>query len=110
MATQAKPKKTKHYMKNKGGNYKNGQLISDQKGNVLTYFFKTGLVKAKGKSIKGSMEGKWIFNRESGKLWQIGHFKKSKKHGEFIRYNKSGKVEYRAKFADGKLLSSPASR
>src|SRR5687767_8357150 len=66
MVQRAKAKKTKHYMQNKGGTYKNGQLISEQKGNVLTYYFKTGLVKAKGKSVEGSMEGKWIFNRESG--------------------------------------------
>ncbi len=98
-------KKSKHYMKNKGGNYKNGQLISEQKGDWLTYFFKTGLVKARGKSINGVMEGKWIFNRESGKLWQIGNFRKNKKHGEFIRYDKNGEKEYHAKFSDGKLVA-----
>jgi antitoxin component YwqK of YwqJK toxin-antitoxin module len=103
MAQRTKSKKSKHYMQNKGGKYKNGQLISEQKGNFLTYYFKTGLVKAKGKSIDGTMEGKWIFNRESGQLWQTGHFKKNKKHGSFVRYDKNGKIEYRAKFADGKL-------
>ena len=29
-------KQRKHYMKNKGGTYKNGQLISEQKGKTLT--------------------------------------------------------------------------
>ena len=97
-------KATKHYMKNKSGTYKNGQLISQQKGDWLIYFFKTGLIKAKGNSVEGSMEGKWIFNRESGELWQIGNFRRNKKHGEFIRYDKEGNKEYHAKFEDGKLI------
>lgn len=96
--------KKKHYMKNKGGSYKNGQLISEQKGNTLTYYFKTGEVKAKGKSIDGVMQGKWIFNRESGDLWQIGNFRDNKKHGQWIRYDKKGKEEYHAKFDHGKLV------
>ena len=96
--------KKKHYMKNKGGTYKNGQVISEHKGNTLTYYFKTGEIKAKGKSIDGVMEGKWVFNRESGQLWQIGHFRNNKKHGEFVRYDKSGSEEYRAKFENGKLI------
>ena len=97
-------KNKEHYMKNSKGLYKNGQVISEQKGKTLTYFFKTGEIKAKGKSIDNLMEGKWIFNRESGMLWQIGHFKKNKKHGEFVRYNKAGKEEYRARFTEGKLI------
>ena len=44
-------KKRKHYMKNKGGTYKNGQLISEQKGKTLTYYFQTGEIKAKGKEV-----------------------------------------------------------
>ena len=51
-------KKRKHYMKNKGGTYKNGQLISEQKGKTLTYYFQAR--SAKGKSIDGVMEGNWI--------------------------------------------------
>jgi antitoxin component YwqK of YwqJK toxin-antitoxin module len=50
------------------------------------------------------MEGKWIFNRESGDLWQIGNFKNDKKHGQWIRYDKTGKVEYDADFENGKLI------
>ena len=59
-------KQRKHYMKNKGGTYKNGQLISEQKGKTLTYYFQTGEIKAKGKSIDGVMEGKWICIRLAG--------------------------------------------
>ena len=34
-------KQRKHYMKNKGGTYKNGQLISEQKGKTLEPLAKT---------------------------------------------------------------------
>ena len=102
--TKSRSKK-KHYMKNPSGEYKNGQKISEQKGDWLTYFFKTGTIKAKGKSIDGVMQGKWVFNRESGQLWQIGNFKNNKKHGEFIRYDREGEKEYHARFKDGKLVS-----
>ena len=84
--------------------YKNGQAVFEQKGNVLTYYFKTGEIKAKGKSINSMMEGKWVFNRESGELWQIGNFKRNQKHGEWIRYDRKGKVEYQETFVDGKLV------
>ena len=97
-------KQRKHYMKNKGGTYKNGQLISEQTGKTLTYYFKTGEIKAKGKSIDGEMEGIWIFNRESGQLWGTGNFKNNKKHGEWIRYDKKGKKEYHVNFSNGKQV------
>jgi antitoxin component YwqK of YwqJK toxin-antitoxin module len=85
--------------------YQNGQKVYEQNGDTLTYCFKTGIIKATGISINGIMEGRWIFNRESGKLWQIGHFKNNRKHGEWIRYDKNGKEEYHAQFEDGKLVS-----
>jgi antitoxin component YwqK of YwqJK toxin-antitoxin module len=86
------------------GLYKNGQKVKEQKGSTLTWFYKTGVVKARGKFVDNRMEGRWVFNRESGQLWQIGHFKNNKKHGEWVRYDKKGQVEYRARFADGKLV------
>jgi antitoxin component YwqK of YwqJK toxin-antitoxin module len=91
-------------MKTKGL-YKNGQKVNEQKGQTLTWFFKTGLMKARGKSVNGVMEGRWIFNRESGQLWQVGHFRHNMKHGEFVRYDKKGREEYRARFVDGKWVS-----
>ena len=30
--------------------YENGQRVSDQKGDTLTYYFKTGIVRARGTS------------------------------------------------------------
>lgn len=84
--------------------YKNGQEIFKQKGNILTYFFKDGTVKAKGKSMNGVMEGKWIFNRENGDLWQVGNFKNGKKHGSWIRYGKTGVIEYEERFEAGKVV------
>ncbi|MCL4305789.1 DUF1801 domain-containing protein [bacterium] len=86
-----------------GNSYKNGQLISEQKGNTLTYYFKTGEIKAQGRFVNGMMQGKWIFNRESGQLWQIGHFKDNMKHGTFVRYDRNGEEEYHAEFSDGRL-------
>ena len=40
----------------------------------------------------GQMEGKWIFYRETGQLWQLGNFKNHKKNGSWIRYDKNGKI------------------
>ncbi|MES2930742.1 MAG: hypothetical protein V4665_03080 [Patescibacteria group bacterium] len=84
--------------------YLNGQKIYEQKGAILTYFFKTGIVKAKGKYVNGIMDGKWIFNRESGDLWQVGHFKKGVKNGSWVRYNKVCALEHEALYKDGKLV------
>lgn len=84
--------------------YANGQKVFEQKGNIRTYFFKTGEMRAKGKFIDGKMEGKWIFNRNSGQLWQTAHFLHNEKHGEWIRYDKKGSVEYHAEFDKGKLI------
>ena len=83
--------------------YKNGQRISELKGDILTYFFDTGDIKATGKYIDGSMEGEWIFYKKSGYLWQRGNFVTNKKHGDWIRYDRDGKVDYHAQFTDGKL-------
>ena len=49
--------------------FANGQKVYEQQGNIRTYFFKTGEMRAKGKFSDGSMEGKWIFNRNTGDLW-----------------------------------------
>jgi antitoxin component YwqK of YwqJK toxin-antitoxin module len=84
--------------------YKNGQKATSQKGNVLTYFYKSGPVKAKGKFVDDLMQGKWVFNREDGSLWQIGYFKDGLKHGEWIRYGRKGEVEYHERFVQGKIV------
>jgi antitoxin component YwqK of YwqJK toxin-antitoxin module len=84
--------------------YANGQKIYDQKGDVLTYYFKNGKVKAEGISINGMMEGEWKFYRETGQLWQVGNFKHNQKHGPWIRYDRKDQLEYEENFDNGKLL------
>ena len=84
--------------------YKNGQIVSEQKGNQLTYFYKNAKVKAKGIFENNLMQGEWIFYRETGQLWQVGNFKNSIKHGHFIRYDRNDKVEYDENFVDGKIV------
>ncbi|WP_019562292.1 toxin-antitoxin system YwqK family antitoxin [Caldimonas manganoxidans] len=82
--------------------YANGQPVFVQTGERLTYFFKTGLKKAEGISIDGVMQGEWRFWRETGELWQVGHFRDGLKHGEWLRFARDGSVEKRETFADGK--------
>jgi antitoxin component YwqK of YwqJK toxin-antitoxin module len=85
-------------------NYVNGQPVSSQDGDILTIFFKTGIVKAKGKYVGGQMEGEWHFFREPGTLWQVGNFAGGKKHGKWVRYSKDAEIEYDAEFESGKLV------
>ncbi len=82
--------------------YKNGQRVYEQDGETLTYFFKTGVVKATGPSVGGVMQGEWRFFRETGDLWQVGNFRDGAKHGEWVRYGPDGEVEYRETFAEGR--------
>ncbi len=84
--------------------YANGQKTYEQKGDVLTYFFKTGEIKAVGKSVNDSMQGEWKFYRESGQLWQVGNFKDNLKHGKWIRYDKEDRLEYEEYFENGKQV------
>ena len=84
--------------------YTNGQKIHEQIGDVLTYFYKNGQLKARGISINGTMQGEWVFWRETGQLWQIGNFKDNLKHGSFIRYDKNDQIEYDESFDNGKII------
>ena len=86
------------------GFYKNGQPISKIENQVKTYYFKTGIIKAQGVCINDSMEGEWRFFRENGQLWQVGNFRENLKHGEWIRYNRQGIVEYQEFFEHGKQI------
>ncbi|MGZ3899563.1 MAG: toxin-antitoxin system YwqK family antitoxin [Bacteroidia bacterium] len=83
-------------------NYANGQAVYELNKDYLTYFFKTGITKAEGPYVNSLMEGEWKFYRESGQLWQVGHFKNSMKHGKFIRYDKKGNIDYEEEFDEGK--------
>ena len=86
--------------------YANGQKTFEQSGNRLTYFFKDGKVKAEGDSIEGLIQGEWKFYRETGQLWQVGNFKDNQKHGKWIRYDRSGNLEYEESFENGKKVKS----
>lgn len=86
--------------------YSNGQAITSQRGNILTHYFKTGIVKAKGPVVGNEqMDGKWVFYRENGMLWEVGHFKAGQKHGIWMRYDKLGQLEYEAEFSEGKEVN-----
>jgi antitoxin component YwqK of YwqJK toxin-antitoxin module len=59
---------------------------------------KNGLLKAKGFYINSQMNGKWIFYRETGQLWQIGYFKMGKKEGTWTRFDRHDQIEYEESF------------
>ncbi len=86
------------------GKYNNGQIISAQSGDTLTYYHKDGKIKAQGKCVDNIFQGKWIFNKKEGFLWQIGHFKDNKKHGKWARYKPDGSIEKEETFQDGKVV------
>lgn len=92
-------------MKKAGEKYANGQTISEQDGDVLSYYFIDGNIKAQGKYVDGVMQGKWLFNKKEGYLWQVGYFDDDgKQHGTWVVYNKDGSVQKEKHFEHGKLL------
>lgn len=86
--------------------YANGQPISSQRGNILTHYFKTGIVKATG-PVGGDqqMDGKWTFYTENGMVSEVGHFKAGVKHGIWQSYDKMGQLVYEAEFDSGTEIS-----
>ena len=88
--------------------YKNGQLKQDIVGGVRTVYFIDGTVKAQGPVADGLMDGEWIFNRKTGELWQVGHFKRGVQDGSWIRYHRDGSVEKDVQFVDGKQTRGDA--
>lgn len=87
-------------MKN-SGTYKNGQIVSEVKNDTLTHYFITGDIKAQGPYKNGQFQGKWIFNKKEGCLWQVGHFRDNLKHGSWVRYKPDGSVEKEQEFVNG---------
>jgi len=83
--------------------YANGQRFLNLENDVLTYYFKDGLIKAHGPYVNDLMEGKWTFYKKGQILWQIGHFKAGVKNGSWTRYDVLGKIEYYETFEDGKI-------
>lgn len=90
-------------MQNKG-HYKNGKIISQKDGDILTYFYKSGKIKAKGMFIGDKMEGEWRFYRENGQLIQIGNFAANEKHGSWTRFDTEDNIEYHEIFEYGKKI------
>lgn len=84
--------------------YSNGQPVNEVAGDILTYFYKNGKIKARGQFISNQMEGEWVFYRETGQLWQIANFRNNRKHGAWIRFDRNDKVEYEEEFADNKII------
>ena len=90
-------------MKNEG-NYKNGQKISEMNGEILTYYYKSGVKKAEGKYVDEKFEGKWLFYNENGKLSQEGNFNNNEKDGEWKRFNDKEEIIYHVEFKNGKQI------
>jgi len=86
-------------------NYVNGQRICELTGDRLTYYFKSGAVKAEGSFINDVIEGEWRFFRETGELCQIGNFRNGIKNGLWIRYDRKGNPEYNKMFREGKAVN-----
>jgi antitoxin component YwqK of YwqJK toxin-antitoxin module len=76
----------------KTGTYKNGQTICRKDQDILSYFYKSGVLKARGPFLDEKMEGEWHFFHENGSLAQIGHFRANQKHGAWVRYNRQGEA------------------
>ncbi|HYG83602.1 MAG TPA: hypothetical protein VD907_01870 [Verrucomicrobiae bacterium] len=92
-------------MNNLGKTYANGQKITEQDGDTLTYFFEDGTIKSKGGYINGAMRGRWIFNKKEGYLWQVGYFDdQGKQHGPWIIFNQDGSIQKEKSFDHGKLV------
>jgi|FEC22Drversion2_1045045.scaffolds.fasta_scaffold01622_4 hypothetical protein len=82
----------------------NGQPAFGQKGDLLTHVFRTGLREAGGRSVDGAMQGTWRFRRETGELWQVGHFRDGVKHRDWLRLARDGSEERRETFANGRAV------
>ena len=80
--------------------YANGQVVFQLEGNKMTYYFKSGKIKAVGIYENELMEGEWHFFRETGQLWQVGNFMNGRKNGSWIRYGKDDQVEYSEVFVN----------
>lgn len=83
--------------------YVNGQEVYKQNENWLTYYYKTGSIKAEGPYENDEMVGEWRFYRETGQLMQIGNFKNNKKDGTWTRFDKNNQIEYNEVFSNGKV-------
>ena len=86
--------------------YSNGQNVYRYENNTLTYYYKSGKIKATGKFVNNLMEGEWNFYKESGLLWQIGNFKNGNKNGLWVRFDNNKNIIYKEEFIDNKIIKS----
>lgn len=98
---KAEAKKVTQYV---GETYKNGQPKAEIKGEFLIFYFEDGTIKAKGKIRNEKMEGKWVFYKKGGHLWQTAYFSADVKNGELIRYDSKGEIAYHVIFKNGKVV------
>lgn len=84
--------------------YANGQKVYELGEGRLTYFYKSGKLKAEGPFADGMMQGEWRFYDESGRLLQTGNLKDNLKDGLWIRYAGDGTEEYNEKFEAGRKV------
>jgi len=94
-------------MKKAGDAYNNGQPVSTQNGDLLTWFFEDGTIKAQGRSVDGVMQGQWVFHKKEGYRWQVGDFDDAgEKHGTWTRYNFDGTIQSEQNFEHGRRVKS----
>ena len=84
--------------------YDNGQKMHELSGDILTFFYRDGKIKAEGLFVDKLMEGEWKFYRETGQLWQVGNFTNGKRNGYFIRYDIHDNIQYEEDFENGIII------
>jgi antitoxin component YwqK of YwqJK toxin-antitoxin module len=85
--------------------YKNGQPKTELADGVMTHFFVDGSIKAQGPMTEdGKMDGRWVFNKKEGHLWQVGYFERDLQHGEWTVYASDGSVESTKVFERGRRV------
>jgi antitoxin component YwqK of YwqJK toxin-antitoxin module len=64
-------------------------------------YHKDGSIWAKGDRVDGLCDGYWEWFRKDGSKMRSGHFENGKRVGEWITYDKEGKI-YKRTLIDGK--------
>lgn len=57
-----------------------------------TEYYKDGSIKGKGSLVDGAMDGYWEWFRNDGTKMRSGHFDKDRQIGEWITYDRNGKI------------------
>ena len=65
--------------------YANGQKVYELIGDILTYFYRNGKIKAEGLFVDNLMEGEWKFYKQTGRLWKVSNFTNGEKSDTYIR-------------------------